>query len=218
MGERMSIPAALDGFRSPDRDLRLRATVFLRDEPDDRIVAALVNAMDDQDARIRDGVAYVSGARGEGYDVLVAHLRNDPSASVRYRCVRALSSDCCSLPIEAFIEALGDAEVNVVTTACIALARSGDRRANAPLRQLLRHRFWEVHLYACWAHIRRLKAVDAEVVATLEVLNRQPEAGPYNDDSRHSRELEREVGLPPNPEDFTTDELLQAAKEALGGP
>jgi HEAT repeat protein len=94
MRKRMSIPAALEGLRAGDQDLRARSLGFLlRCKGGDRVVTALIRAMDSPDHGLRSDAAYISGMHAAGYEVLVAHLRNDPSGSVRESCAEALSND-----------------------------------------------------------------------------------------------------------------------------
>ena len=192
MKKQMSIPAALKGLHSTNLTRRAQALIYLRDQQDDQVLAALVSAMDDPDDGLRADVAFILGLRAAGYDLLVAHLRTDPSAFVRASCAVALTNDWFSPAIEAFMEALEDAADAVVITACNVLGGAGDQRAVTPLRRLFQHSSREVRLCACQS-LLRLIGVSEELLSAVR----------------------RETRLRPASEPATVEELLAACQSAL---
>lgn len=73
---------------------------------------------------------------------------------------------------------------------------------------------WEVRFAACEALVR-LGAVDAEMVALLEELNRQPEAKEHNQIVRSVNDLEAQCGGTGGETAQTTQEVLEQARRAL---
>jgi len=227
MGKRMSVPVALQYLRSTEPALRSAARDYLLGSGSEgekgyaRVVTALVKALDDPDDEFRSSVVFYLGQLGARYDLLLAHLNSDPSAAVRYWCLRRIWPDNPLAP-EAYRAALEDGDERVLVEACIKL---GLMRRNIPdalrdevvpsLQRLLEYWPWRVRFQACDT-LYKIGAVEEPVVAVLEELQRQPEAIEYNDRRRFYRRQSRHKREYP-PWLFTTEELLQAAREALSG-
>jgi hypothetical protein len=101
---------------------------------------------------------------------------------------------------EAYRCALGDSFDKVAQIACVELgSRGGAENADALIR-VLDHPSWRVRLEACKALITLGKA-DQRVVATLEAMSREPEAGTYDaqcdDFERIQQEVAQELGESP---------------------
>jgi HEAT repeat protein len=221
MGKRISISAALECLRGNDSTRRGAALAYLSSRRDARVVTALVRALGDPDDRYRGSAALLLGQIGARADLLLEHLKKDPSPTVRYRCLRNFWPDNARAP-EAYRAALEDSDDDVLTEACIKV---GLMRRQIPdtlkkdiisaLQVLLGHTSWNVRRQACEA-LYKIGAVDQRVVATLEQVHGQPEAGEYNDLRHFSRKLSRHKREYP-PWLFTTGELLQAARDSLNG-
>lgn len=222
MGKRNLIPVALDYLRSTESALRTDALVYLLkkiNSGDTRVVTALVRALDDPDDGLRGTVAMLLGQIGARGDLLLAHLQNDPSPTVRYWCLRNFwPGDTRAL--EAYAAALEDSDDRVLIEACIKVGLMR-RQICTPfkdevvpaLRRLLEHPTWRVRFQACEAFYK-IGAVEERIVTTLEELRGQPAAVEYDDGRHWSRRQSRDKREHP-PWLFTTDELLHAAREAL---
>jgi hypothetical protein len=225
VGKRKSIPVALEYLRSEEPTLRSGALNYLlgmeEKRSDARVVSALVRALDDPDDKFRSTVVFLLGILGARYDLLLAHLKNDASAAVRYKCLRHIWPDNPRAP-EAYRAALEDSDDGVLLEACVKI---GLMRRNIPdawrdeivpaLRRLLEHSSGSVRYEACES-LHKIRAVGQRVVTILEELHRQPEAVDFNNRIRWNRGWNPARREYP-PWHFTTEELLQAARNALSG-
>lgn len=147
-----------------------------------RIAEALLVAIDDPSARVRLSAVlmlqHVQSAEAE--ESLIRHLQSDSSNDIRAFCCSGLNSTSHSpQKRDAWIAALQDSYDQVVSFACSALGKLGDRQAIDPLRTVLAHPSWKVRFHACEA-LLHLQAVDSEIVNLLEKLDQEPEAAEHN--------------------------------------
>jgi HEAT repeat protein len=194
-----------------DRSAQLQAAGALREwaEHDkSSVLAVLTEAIQHPDFKVRAQAVLLFGHLGEGYDLLVAHLEQDPSAHVRTLCVGMLSCSDYPPAVQAFIAALQDEDHKVVFAACMLLGRAGAGEAVAPLRQVLEHSSWNVRFNACEA-LYRLEAVDQQVVTILEALDREPQA------RSHDKWVLKFRKAYPAARDLTTNEFLALARQRL---
>src|SRR5262249_11465204 len=145
---------------------------------------------------------------------LATHLNTDPSSHVRVLCLGMLCHPEYPPSVEAFVQALADDEQRVVWMASSQLGYIGAKEAVAAIREILGHSAWRVRWHACEA-LYQLEAVDHQVVNTLEALAEQPERLTNDDWVVHCRKSEPEVTQEIGRGNWTTGELLHAAREPL---
>jgi HEAT repeat protein len=196
---------------SADRNAQAQAGGVLLDWADrDRpgVLRVLTEAIQHTDWRARSNAVLLFGDLGEGYDLLVNRLQQDPVAHVRALCAGMLSLSDYRPAIQAFIAALQDEDPKVVYAACRLLGRAGSDEAVGPLHQELEHWSWYVRFCDCEA-LYRLGAVGQQVVAILEALDGDPEA------TTHNERVSRFRRNRPAARGSTTVELLDLVRQAL---
>lgn len=206
-------------LHSAEPERRRHAVGRMRYKGGRRAVGALLRALHDPEAKVRAMAALCLGGlcSTRAAQALAGHLREDVSANVRTTCSVALGWIDAPLATDALIGALADPEVKAVSMATIGLARKGDARAVAPLKQLLARDSWKLRLDACET-LLRLGVADDQIVAALEDLGGQPEAADHDRMMDEFAQLNREKGLRagPSPGPRKMGELLAEARRLRG--
>lgn len=171
--------ANAEGESEPRQILRTAGRHSPIDElQDDRVIGALLTAIDDEYYRVRVQAALLLGHMRvmKAQNVLIDGLLHDPVDAVRTVCLMALGHFNDSEAITtAMIAALQDSSEQVASAACIRLGKIGTVRAIEPLRLLINHQSWIVRYRACVALIK-LQAATDEVVRSFDEANEHPEA------------------------------------------
>jgi hypothetical protein len=222
MQKRMTVSAALEHLRT-NKPQHVDAFVFLLHSKDRRVLDALTAGLDDPDERFRADVGAILGGRAERYDLLLTHLRDEPSPDIRLTFLRAIGFALQPSTVEAYLIALRDSNEEVVYAACIKVCNLPKDVSDAwwdqiatELRRLLDHSSWRVRWFAC-ALLYHIGRADHQVVATLETFHQQPEATQFNKDMMHHRKSSGK-DHETLPWLFTTEQLVLAAKKArIGG-
>lgn len=108
-------------------------------------------------------------------ETLSRHLWHNADSRVRLSCAIVMMSSPAPSVTLAFRNALADESEKVAQIACMELAERGGGENTAALFRTLSHAVWRVRLEACKGLITQGKA-DQRVVATLEAMQREPEA------------------------------------------
>ena len=210
MSERSADQRVLDILQDDDRMRRLEAAAELRDTAPAEAVEALVAHLDSPDATIRGRAGSVLSVFHESVGPrsadLVRHLRHSADPSVRLSCAILLMSSDAPGVADAYVAALRDPFDKVARVACSEVGHRGGAEGTAALFGMLDHPLWSVRLGVCKALIV-LGAADPRVVATLEAMSAEPEAGEYDTLIGECEEIERQVR-----EQYPAD----AGEDALG--
>lgn len=151
----------LKKLKAPDPEVRRRAAQELADLGDKRAVPYLINALSDEDRRVRWRVVYALGDFGErgsseAFEALVSHLAVEQDWNVRRIIVMTLRH-WDRKAIEPLINALKDESLYVRRYAAMTLGFKKSQEALEPLRRLLeKETSKEVRDYAKWA-IRKIE-------------------------------------------------------------
>jgi len=159
------------------------------------VFEALVAGAEDESIKVRAASVLMLGRSHQllAQQVIIERLQEDPNEQVRMLSASALRrAPYTPQKVDAFIAALKDAHHQVLYPACVALGRSGDKRAVVPLRHTMDHETWNVRFHACEALVR-LDAVDNRVVTVLEELHAAPEAHHHNEGVKSAKELDEEL-------------------------
>lgn len=157
----MAFEELLERLKDPDPEVRRRAAKELADTDDVRAIPYLINALMDEDKKVRWRVAYALGDFGgggseEAFTALAAHLKTEPDWNVR-RIIVMTFRHWGKMPLKPLIEALGDESPYVRRYAAMTLGYKKAREGIGPLKKLLeREGSKEVIDYANWA-IRKIE-------------------------------------------------------------
>jgi len=209
-----SLDQALIELESSEPRKRANALQYFRVPRGEKTWPLVVAAMDDPNIGVRASAALVmgQGAVRTGQQALIDHLLEDPSDDVRWMCAFSLHFFKSERTMPAFIQALADSNDRVVCSACDSLGDYNHPDAINALYGMLPNPSWNARLHTC-ASLLKLQQVNAEVIACLEQLEREPEAQEHNADARRTNALNREIEGP-NAEivmDVTND-LLESAR------
>ena len=131
---------------------------------------------------------------------LAEHLVQNADAHIRLSCAIKLMDNSSALVTLAYRRALEDPFDKVAQLACLEVGHRGGPGSTEALMRALGRSSWRVRLEACKALISQGTA-DGRVVATLEAMAQEPEAGVYDAECGEfeaiDREFERHTGEAP---------------------
>jgi HEAT repeat protein len=147
---------------------------------DDKAVAQLVNALEDESPKVRVGAVFALGhyEAPESAPALIEHLSSDPDEHVRQQCATVLRWMKDQKTADALLSALKDESHGVKSAAASSLAYLGDQRAIEPLMTMIYDPDWHVRRAACEALVD-LKLADKRLVTAINRLRGAPEAKEY---------------------------------------
>jgi len=179
-----------------DRVERFRAIAALRDSAPmdalDSVISLLSSAEQKLRRRAGSSLSFFRDQVEPRAGVLAEHLLHHLDPRIRLSCAIVLMNVPTPPVTEAYRCALGDSFDKVAQIACVELgSRGGAENADALMR-VLDHPSWDVRLEGCKALITQGKAGQA-VVATLEAMGQQPEAGIYDAECDEFERIEQEA-------------------------
>lgn len=158
-----SIERLLAYLTSDDVQDRRAAAIELAQRQDERVIQALLNALQDTDSTVRANAASGLGVNGaqEAIDPLIARLQDEHDI-VRERSATALAQIGTGRAIEPLIDALDDSGTWARNRIIYVLGASGDQRAVEPLLVQLNSDDDSTRGVAAWAlsALGDLRAVD----------------------------------------------------------
>ena len=146
----------LEKLKGPEPEVRRRAAQELADLGDKKAIPHLINALSDEDKRVRWRVVYALGdfgemGSGEAFEALVSHLKTELDWNVR-RVIVMTFRHWGKMSLKPLIEALEDESPYVRRYAAMTLGYKKSKDGVEPLKHLLeKEKSKEVIDYANWA-------------------------------------------------------------------
>jgi HEAT repeat protein len=181
---------------SEDGVERIRGIAALRDTAPEEALDAVISLLSSPDQKLRrsagGSLSFFRDQLEPRAGVLVEHLLRHSDPRIRLSCAIVLMNVAAPAVTEAYRGALGDSSDKVAQIACAELGSRGGAENGDALIRVLGHASWRVRLEACKALITQGKA-DQRLVATLEAMSQEAEAGIYDSECDDFERIQQEV-------------------------
>jgi HEAT repeat protein len=175
---------------------RIRALRGLRDSTPVDALDSILSLLSSPDQKLRrragSSLSFFREQLEPKAGVLAGHLLHHSDPRIRLSCAIVLMQVPDPAVTEAYRCALGDSFDKVAQIACVESGARGGAENTDALIRVLGHISWRVRLEACKALITQGKAAE-RVVAALETMSQEPEAGIYDSECDDFERIQQEA-------------------------